>query len=174
MDIIEAIKYIIPALLVLITSYLLLAKFLQNEDKRRNFDLNKTSLSIITPIRLRAYERLILVLERTLPSVIILNTIKPEMTNLELQTELLSNIRNEFSHNISQQIYVSDELWSLISSAQEELLKHVNICGLDCKPENSGVELAEKIIKNYNSNQLVSSKQALSKLKSEVRIYLKP
>ena len=68
MEIIDLFKIILPALIVLLTAYLLINKFLRNEEKRRNFELRKEGTAIITPIRLRAYERLILVLERTTPA----------------------------------------------------------------------------------------------------------
>ena len=169
MEISELLKIIIPATLVLLTAYLLLHKLLRNEEKRRQFELSKENVLKLTPIRLRAYERLILVLERTLPSNLVINTIKPEMSNLELHGLLLSNVRNEFSHNISQQIYVSDELWFHIRGAQESLLKLINTCAAQCNPSNQGAELAERIIQVFSSSQNTPSELAIEKLKSEVR-----
>ena len=90
MEFTEILKNILPALLVLLTAYLLIDKLLKNEERRRNFELRKTGTSIITPIRLRAYERLILVLERTTPSKLILNVTKPGMNNFELHSLLLT------------------------------------------------------------------------------------
>ena len=172
MEIIEILKFSIPALLVLLTAYLLLDKMLRNEDKLRKFELTKTNSATLTPIRLRAYERLILVLERTLPANLIVNTIKPEMTNLELHTHLLATIRQEFSHNISQQIYVSDDLWVYIRSAQESLLKLINTCSAQCNPSNPGAELAEMIIQIFSSSERTPSELAIDKLKNEVRNFI--
>ena len=162
----------IPALLVLLTAYLLLDKLLRNEDKRRKFELTKNNLATLTPIRLRAYERLILVLERTLPTNLIINTIKPEMSNMELHTLLLTTIRQEFSHNISQQIYISDDLWVYIRGAQESLLKLINTSAAQCNPANSGAELAERIIQIFSSSEKTPSELAIQKLKNEVRNFL--
>jgi hypothetical protein len=169
MDLIELFKIIIPSLLVLATAYLLLDRMLRNDEKRRSFELQKQSLSTLTPIRLRAYERLVLVLERTLPSTLILNIIKPEMSNIDLHNELLATIRNEFSHNISQQIYVSDDLWLQIRSAHESLLKIVNTCSSQCNPHNPAPELAEKIIQVFSSIEQTPSELAIQILKKEVR-----
>ncbi|MBP6260681.1 MAG: hypothetical protein KA370_04205, partial [Paludibacter sp.] len=107
---IEILKIVLPALLVLLTAYLLIDKLLRNEEQRRNFEIRKKNNSIVTPVRLRAYERLMLVLERTSPNTIVISTIKPGMTSFDLHTQLIENIRNEFSHNSAQQIYVSNEL----------------------------------------------------------------
>jgi hypothetical protein len=168
----EILYIVLPALFVLVTAYLLIDKLLRNEEKRRNFELLRESRSTIAPIRLRAYERLILVLERTTPSALILNVVKPDMTNLELHAQLLSTIRQEFAHNLSQQIYVSDEVWNYIQRAQESLLQLVNTCATHCNPANPATELAEHIIQVYNTSDEPPTESASTKLKEEVRKYI--
>ena len=171
METMDILKIVLPAILVLLTAYLLIDKLLSNEIKRRNFELRKESLATLTPIRLRAYERLVLVLERTTPATLILNVAKPGMTNMELHTELLAGIRQEFSHNLSQQIYVSNEIWTCIRSAQESLLRLVNTCASKCNPANTANELAERIIQVYNASDQTPTEVAIDLLKKEVRLY---
>ena len=171
METMDILKIILPALLVLLTAYLLINKLLKNEEKRRIYELRKESSAAITPIRLRAYERLILVLERTSPSTLILSVAKPGMSNMELQSQLLSSIRQEFSHNLSQQIYVSNEIWNSIRGAQESLLQLVNTCASHCNPSSSATELAERIIQVYNASEQTPTELAINLLKKEVRIY---
>jgi hypothetical protein len=171
METMDILKIVLPAILVLLTAYLLIDKLLSSEIKRRNFELRKESLATLTPIRLRAYERLTLVLERTTPAAMILNVAKPGMTNMELHTQLLAGIRQEFSHNLSQQIYVSNEIWTCIRSAQESLLRLVNTCASKCNPANSANELAERIIQVYNASDQTPTEVAIDLLKKEVRNY---
>ena len=171
MDFIEILKILIPSVLVFLTAYFLIDKFLKSEQNRRKFELHKSSLSVITPIQLRAYERLILVLERTTPSTLILGVAKQKMTNIELQTELLASIRQEFGHNLSQQIYVSNEVWNYMRTAQESLIKLINTCSASCNPTESASFLAEMIIKVYNDSQNTPTEIAIEKLKSEFRNY---
>jgi hypothetical protein len=171
METMDILKIVLPAILVLLTAYLLIDKLLRSEIKRRNFELRKESLATLTPIRLRAYERLILVLERTTPAALILNVAKPGMTNMELHTQILASIRQEFSHNLSQQIYVSNEIWTCIRSAQESLLRLVNTCASKCNPDNSANELAERIIQVYNASDQTPTEVAIDLLKKEVRLY---
>ena len=171
METMDILKIVLPAILVLLTAYLLIDKLLRSEIKRRNFELRKESLATLTPIRLRAYERLTLVLERTTPAAMILNVAKPGMTNMELHTQLLAGIRQEFSHNLSQQIYVSNEIWTCIRSAQESLLRLVNTCASKCNPANSANELAERIIQVYNASDQTPTEVAIDLLKKEVRLY---
>lgn len=169
MEIMDILKIVLPALIVLLTAYLLIDKLLRNEEKRRIFELRKSSLSTITPIRLRAYERLILVLERTTPATLILNNAKPGMTNQELHTQLLASIRQEFSHNLSQQIYVSEEIWKYIRGAQESLLQLINSCAPKCNPNGSASDLAEFIIQVYGATDETPTELAIEKLKKEVQ-----
>lgn len=168
----EILKIVLPALLVLLTAYFMMNKLLRNEEKRRNFELRKNNAITITPIRLRAYERMILVLERTTPSTLIVNIAKPHMTNLELHTQLLASVRQEFAHNLSQQIYVSDEVWNSFRSAQESLLRLINTCAAKCNPNKTASELAELIIHVYRSSEQTPSEIAMAKLKEEVRRHI--
>jgi hypothetical protein len=171
METMDILKIVLPAILVLLTAYLLIDKLLRSEIKRRNFELRKESLATLTPIRLRAYERLILVLERTTPTALILNVARPGMTNMELHTQLLASIRQEFSHNLSQQIYVSNEIWTCMRGAQESLLRLVNTCASKCNPDNTANELAERIIQVYNASDRTPTEVAIDLLKKEVRLY---
>lgn len=166
----EIVLYItIPAVLILITAYLLLNKLLNSEKERRNFEISKLNTGVITPVRLRAYERLALVLERTIPQHMILNIIKADMTSLELQTQLLNTIRMEFDHNSSQQIYVSNELWTAIKSTKETLFRLVNGCASQLQPTQPATELAERIIQVYTSTENTPGELAQNLLKNEVR-----
>jgi len=166
----ETVLYIVlPAAFVLATAYLLIDKMLKNDEKRRNFELRKQNLGIVTPIRLRAYERLMLVLERTTPDTLILNNANGKMNCLELQKKLLSAVREEFSHNASQQIYVSNDLWSAIRLTQESLLQLINSCAVSCQPDEPAEILAGRIIQVYTSSGETPTEAASLLLKNEVK-----
>ncbi len=165
----EILKITLPALLVFLTAFFLLHKLLRNENERRKHELKLKTAPDAIKIRLQAYERLALLLERTNPATLILSVITSGMNSLELQKELLSNIRNEFSHNISQQIYISDDLWNALKTVQENLLKLVNISAEEIEKNAPATELAEKIIGVYNANSENPTIISLAMLKKEVR-----
>jgi hypothetical protein len=162
-------KYVIPAFIVMMTAYLLLDKMLVNEDKRRKYDLNKKNQSTLTPIRLRAYERIMLLLERTNPGSMLINVIKPGMNCLDFQSQLLQYIRNEFEHNYSQQIYVSDELWESVKQTKENLTKLINTAAAHFQPDESASKLAEAIIRIYSEVEKNPTQVAVEILKEETR-----
>lgn len=165
----EILTITIPALLVLLTAYILIDKLLREADNNRKFELQKINASTLTPIRLRAYERLMLVLERTTPNSLVISTLRPDLTCTELQHQLIENIRKEFGHNASQQIYVSDELWTAMKMAQETLVQLINTCAAKVQPNGEASKLAELIIQVYSATDETPTEIAINILKKEVR-----
>ncbi|OJV37490.1 MAG: hypothetical protein BGO29_03325 [Bacteroidales bacterium 36-12] len=170
----EILKYIIPAFIVLLTSYLLIDRMLSNEERKRKSDIAQKNNNTVIPIQLRAYERLMLLLERTNPSNMVLNVLKSGMNCLSFQTNMIESIRKEFEHNYAQQVYVSDALWSATISTQENLIKLINTTSTHFQPEDSAIKFAEAIIKIYSETENNPTQIATEILKSEVRyLFLK-
>lgn len=165
----EIFKYILPAFIVMMTAYLLLDKMLNAEAKRRQRERSSGTEAAIVPIRLRAYERLMLLLERTNPGTMVLQVIQPGMKSIELQTKLLSYIRQEFEHNFSQQIYVSDSLWRAITLTEENLSKLINTTASHFKPDDSASAFAETLIRIYSEADRNPTQMAIELLKAESR-----
>ena len=117
----EILAYSIPALVVLAATWLVMHKLFNNEQEKRLWELKRLSQKEISPIRLRAYERLTLLLERTTPDRMLMEMNLQEMTIPQVQQQLLRTIRLEYDHNLSQQIYVSDEVWDKIIHARDEM-----------------------------------------------------
>ena len=123
----EILKYTIPSLVVLLGTWMVMYKLFKNEEQKRLWELKKSSQKEISAIRMRAYERLALVLERTQPEHMLLEIKNLNgMTVMQVQQLLLRTIRMEFDHNLSQQIYVSEELWDRIIRARDEMGAFVN------------------------------------------------
>ena len=166
----EILKYILPALVVLGATYVVLTKELRNEADRRNFELRKLNVNQLTPIRLRAYERLALLLERTKPEANLLRMNLSNITNFDLQTQVLHAIRDEFDHNMGQQIYVSSEAWTLVMNARESLMRLVNGAAAQVQPSDAAMNLAQSLIQTYASTQTTPTEIALDFLKQEVKV----
>ena len=113
-ELLEILKYVLPSLVVLAAAYYLLKLFLDNEQNKRLSDIKMAGYKIITPIRLQAYERLVLFIERISPESLVMRVHKPELSAMQMQTNLIQTIREEFEHNLSQQVYVSSQAWELV------------------------------------------------------------
>lgn len=148
---IEILKIILPAGAVFAAAFLLVQKFLSNEQKRRDFELKKSIQSSITPIKIQAYERLVIFLERIHPNSIVVRVNKHGMKAHELHQELVKTIKSEYDHNLSQQIYISHGAWELVKTAKEEIIKLINISATKVAHDASSNELALMIL-NITSN----------------------
>ncbi len=147
----------------------------RNEEKKRMWELKRESQKTISPIRLRAYERLTLLLERTKPEHMImeLRQNQPDAfttwTVMQMQQYLLQTIRAEFDHNQSQQVYVSEEVWDLIINARDQLGAFVIAMAAQL-PKNANAQVyATTLLTAFNSNGLTPSDNALEELKNEAK-----
>jgi hypothetical protein len=154
--------------IVFFTAFYVLKMFLDNENKRRNVEYNNQNLRLITPVRLQAYERIILFLERISPNSLILRLQVPGMQCLQLQMELLSLIRAEFEHNLSQQIYMSDNAWQVANSAKENIIKLINISAENVAKDAPAIELSRQILEQWANTNPSPVKTAVVFIKNEV------
>ena len=122
----ELLKIIIPAGAVFAAAYFLVKRFLDNDQKRREFELKKATLGTITPLKIQAYERIVIFLERINPNSLVIRVNKNGMNSRQLHNELITAVKTEFEHNLSQQIYVSHGAWELVKNAKEEVVQLIN------------------------------------------------
>lgn len=165
----EILKYTIPGVLVIVATYIIIGKFFSNEEDKREHEIRRANQKVAFPTRLRAYERLILFLERTSPENLIPRVLKSNITIIELQGLLIKNIREEFEHNLSQQIYVSDETWSLVVTVKENLVKLVNVGAANTKPTDRAIELSKLILEMHSTAEVTPTETAIEHIKKEVR-----
>ena len=169
MDIfLDTFRTVFPSILILIVVYLMMSNFLDNEDKRRKSERIRASQRQSLPIRMQAYERLALFLERISPNSLLLRVKAGKLTNQEYLLLLEQNIRNEFEHNLSQQIYVSDKMWEMVVASKSTMTSIVNTVSADLSPEASGADLSKAILKACMKMENLPSKSALSYLRQEV------
>jgi len=164
----DILKIVLPSLLVFLAGYLALARLLRDEADRRKAERTFTNQRISTPIRLQAYERLVLFLERISPESMIVRVNQPGMTSQKLQTALLSNIRAEWEHNLSQQLYVSNEAWELTRNAKGNVIKLINICAEKIEPGAPSIVFSQKILEILVDLEQHPTSLAIELLKKEV------
>ena len=168
----EILKYCLPALCVLLATWLVMHKFYKSETEKRLWDLKRLSQKEISPLRMRAYERLALLLERTMPEHILMSLNLAEMTPLDLQTHMMQTIRQEFEHNISQQIYVSDEVWTMIENAKNQTIAFVNSIAQQMPVDSNALDYAKTLITAYRTNGDTPNDIALQALRNEAKTLL--
>ena len=164
---------LLPSVVVLLTSVYLIRQFTgsrQNEQlQQRLSELKKEDRKQALPLRLQAYERLALFMERISPGYLVLRVHKSNMTAGMLHDELTATIREEYEHNVTQQIYVSDKAWSKVKQAKDETLRMINLAYVQTGDGPSSTDLSHKIFETVSRLSHTPSDEALVAIKDDVR-----
>ncbi len=165
----EILKYILPSFVMFGALYFVMNRFLDTEHRKQLMVLRKENNTVTTPLRLQAYERLVLFLERISMDKLVLRVNKPGMSAKLLKAELLRTIQQEFDHNLTQQLYISNTSWDTVKKAKDEYLKVVNLAGSQMKPDSNSLNLAQKIFEIMTKLEKSPSQIAILILKKEIR-----
>jgi hypothetical protein len=169
-DITDILKYTLPSLITFFTAYTVLRLFLSGEKERHELQVRAAHYKDSLPVRLQAFERLTIFLERITPTSLLQRVNKPGMSALELQKTLIASIRLEFEHNLSQQIYVSPEAWGIIVQVKEEMVGIINKVAGNTPDIATGKDLSRAVLEYFiNNDQVMPTQKALDTLKTEVR-----
>ncbi|CAN5558818.1 hypothetical protein BH10BAC4_BH10BAC4_05730 [soil metagenome] len=162
-------KILLPASLVLYAVYLMVRSFIIKEIELKKLEIRTRSIETILPNRLQAYERMCLFLERISPPNLLLRLNNQGYSSKEFHKLLLDEIRNEYNHNVSQQIYMSENVWNMIKNAKEDLTILINESSSQMGPEATSLDLARKIFEISLEKKVEPIGHALSELRKEIQ-----
>ena len=150
--------------------YLLVKRYFDNEQKERllqmKIDERRETLKVVTPIRLQAYERMALFLERISPDSLVLRCYQPGMDLKLLQGVMTKNIRDEWEHNLSQQVYLDPATWARIREAKDEMVNLVNSSAVTLTDTDDPTRLAASIFASAAKH--LPTDKALEELHKEI------
>lgn len=169
--VVDLLKIILPAGLVIYGMYIITVSFLKKEWDQKHLELKTKNNEVILPVRLQAGERLCLLLERITPNSLVRRINQGGLSATELHMQLIAEVREEFNHNLSQQIYFSDETWESIRNAVEQVITLINRGYQDLNKEAVGLDLAKRIFHLSMEQQNDTLAQARKNVKSEIRVY---
>ena len=157
--------YLLPAVVTGAVAFYFFRMHTRNEEGRRRFLLHKESQKNALPLRLQAYERMALFLERiAIPSLVV--RVAPKTSDkADYENLLIQNIEKEYEHNLSQQIYMSDECWNIIKAAKNATIQAIRKAGMSTS-DSSG-KLREDIL-NETMDKQSPSATALAFIKKEI------
>ena len=164
----DLLRIFLPALLVMLTAWLVIRSMLRDDQERRRQDLLLQTVKTVTPVRLQAYERVVLFLERITPESLIMRTARPEMTAQQLQSALVSGVRSEYEHNLSQQIYMTNEAWEMVKNARGTVVRLVNSVASKLPPNATGEELSRMLLEEVIEMDAEPTKTAIAFIKAEL------
>lgn len=123
----ELLKYTLPSVVVFLTAYLLIRQYVEQENRKYLARQNKEMLQHSLPLKLQAYERLTLFLERIRIPALLMRFVTPESDVASTCKLLMLGVQQEFEHNMVQQIYVSEKLWEIVMLAKNETLHSIDV-----------------------------------------------
>jgi hypothetical protein len=168
----EALKDIvmitIPAFIVFLTSYFLLRNMIRNDQDKRRQELILQNSRTTTPIKLQAYERIVLFLERISLESLLLRVSTPDMSASQLHSALLSTIRSEFEHNLSQQIYMSQQAWEVARNARSNMIKIINSEAEKLAANSTSIDLSKHLLEKIMELEKEPTHVAIEFIKAEV------
>ncbi len=165
----DLLKLIIPASLVLYGMYLTVKLLLNREADRHRFDVQNRYAEAVVPVRLQAYERMVLFLERINPANLLLRLGGSASTVSELQQRLLQDIRDEYNHNLSQQVYMSQTAWDEIQAAMNDIITLINQASGNSHPGDPAIELSKQIFERVIQRDQQPTAKALAVVKEEIQ-----
>jgi hypothetical protein len=154
---------------VLLMAYFFLRKTGEKEIRQLQIELKKDRQKHFLPMRVEAYQRAVLFLERIHPSSIVMRLHNPALPAKMLQAELLKSIREEYDHNVSQQLFISPQAWEMVRNSKEEIIKLMNVAGNQMDLSSTGTDFAAKIFEIVAEVGQLPSEITVGYLKKELQ-----
>ena len=165
-NLVQLFFYLLPALIVGALAFYFFNLFTRNEEQRRRFLLQKENQKQALPIRLQAYERMALFLERIAPGNLLLRVTPYNESKEDYATLLVKTIEQEYEHNLAQQIYMSDECWNVIKASKNATINNLRKVAQDDSIQDVA-EYRKRVISGVLEKEAPSD-TALAYLKKEI------
>lgn len=172
-QIFEILKYILPALIVFITVYYTMKQYLNSQYNLQYLKNQNKNAEHNVPIKLQAYERLLLLMERIRLSNLVFRLRSSDMNVQELTASLLISIQKEYEHNQAQQLYVSNELWHIIKQAKENVQNIISESSGKFQDADNCMNMSNTLMLIEKGQSRSSVDLAIEAIKKEAQLILK-
>jgi hypothetical protein len=163
---------LIPGSLVLFGMYLTVRSMINGQNEAKQIESKAESRKISLPMQLQAYERICLLLERISLQNILVRLNGKALNVADFQQVLISEIREEFNHNLSQQVYMSDMAWDHVKNTVEQTIGLINEAAAGVDPQANGIELSKSVLKRVLASDQIIGQTGLLFVKNEARTNL--
>ena len=168
----EVLKITLPALIVLATTYVLLKNYLDKQYQLKSIELRESQQRITLPMKLQAYERLSLFTERINLPNLVFRLRAEDSTVAALRVALMLAVQQEYEHNITQQVYVSRNLWQIIQLTKDNVVSLVDEVANTLAPDAPADELAARLLQFADRQEVSLQTRALEAIKKEAGLVL--
>lgn len=166
----DVLKYVLPAVVVFLVGYFTLKKMLDNYYEQKMLEFRQQNRSSMVPIKIQAYERLTIYLDRINPSNMLLRLNQPNIPAAAFKATLIATVNEEFGHNLAQQLYVSPQSWKLIKLVKERVIELINNSYATLDKTATSVDLSKAILEEMIRREEVPTDMAIDFLKKEFKL----
>ena len=164
-SIFESFQYVLPAIIVGIVSYFMFKELLFRQNEQQKLQALQSKKKESLPIQLQAYERLLLFSERVDPNNLINRVQSKNNDPNGYAILLIETIKQEFEHNLVQQLYVSEESWKAVVASKEIVIQKIALLGTN---SDSIEHFSKKLLHQFQGSN-TATQSAIAILKSEVK-----
>lgn len=168
----EIVKITVPSLVVFFTVYHLLKIYLDKQYQLKALEFRQNQQHTTVPMRLQAYERLSLFCERIAIPSLLLRLREENQTAANLRMAMLVTIQQEFEYNITQQVYVSEQLWQIVKISRDDTVNIINGLYEKVDPRGPSKDLAGVLLAYTDSQPASALDKALSGIKKEASLLM--
>lgn len=160
---------LLPSAAVVIVVYIMLKKSGEKEVASLSLQIKKERQKFFLEPRVEAHQRIVLFLERINPHNLVMRLHNPKISSAAFQAELLKNIRNEYDHNVAQQIFISPQSWEMVKKSKEETIKIINIAAKQMDENSTSTDLSGKIFELIAELEDLPTDITIQQLKKELQ-----
>lgn len=168
----NVLSFVIPAIIVFLAVFLVLQKFFEEDYRSKLLSIKKENVRTLTPLKLQAYERITLFLDRISPDNLVVRLSKSNQSADQLRKLLIGTITEEFNHNVSQQIYVSDQAWEVVIQVKEQIIAIINHTYKELPEESKGTDLGKAILNKLLESKVKPTSLAIKFIKKEIELVM--
>ncbi|WP_229655571.1 DUF7935 family protein [Pedobacter puniceum] len=165
----DVLKYTLSGFFVILGSYFLFKSQFDAYYNLKELEYRSSVLKDILPLRLQAYERMTLFIERINPSNLLLRLHVSGMSAKEMQNVILTEVRAEYQHNLAQQIYLTNDAWQIIKRVKDDTISIINAAVKSLPADASAVDLSKVVFSRLDSIEENPYELALLVIKKDIQ-----
>ena len=167
--ILDILKYTAAGTAVFFIAYSVLKNEIEKNRQMKEIELRKATLSTTIPLRLQAYERVTLFIERMNPASLLVRSHTPGISVLQFQQMLVSEVQNEFQHNVTQQVYLSVQAWTVVRRLKDDTISLINNCAKRMDMDSPSIELSKAVLAHLSVIEENPYEAALTLIKADLQ-----
>ncbi len=164
----EVLKLAVAGIAVVCVAFYLVKPFLENNEKLQLIDLKKSTSAQTLPLRLQAYERMVLLIDRINPANLLLRLNASACSASELHSLIITEVRSEFQHNVTQQLYISQRAWQVVSRLKDDTLTLANNIAKMLPDGSGGLELGKGMLTHLGTLEHDPYTAAISLIRADL------